>query len=83
MKRSLLMMLAVFLLVQVAGAAPVTVDLWENFPNSQGRTAFTLMPTNMAVRSTASLTASEITPLALRGKTSISPWCPGATPPGS
>ena len=40
MKRSLLMMLAVFLLVRVAGAAPVTVDLWENFPNSQGEDGF-------------------------------------------
>jgi hypothetical protein len=40
MKRSLLMVLALFGLVQVAGAASVVVDLREKFPNNQGENGF-------------------------------------------
>jgi hypothetical protein len=40
MKRALLIMLACFWQIQVVGAAPLTVDLWEKFPNSQGENGF-------------------------------------------
>jgi hypothetical protein len=40
MKRAMLIILALFGLVQVAGAAPVTVDLREQFPDNQGENGF-------------------------------------------
>jgi hypothetical protein len=59
MKRALLMILAFFALVQVAWAAPVTVDLREQFPDSQGEKGFYAEAYNVSAGTYRELTRSD------------------------
>ncbi len=58
MKRAILMILALLLQVQVAWAAPVTVDLRENFPNHQGENGFNAQAYNVSAGTYRDLTRS-------------------------